>query len=492
MEDGRFVTSGSGGSRRPFVADAAFERLKELIIGRTGHFYYQDKDELLWERLGRRLHATGLRDTAAYLERLSDPVEGEAEWIALEAEITIGETFFFRYAEQFAALRDTVLPAIIEAKRESPRIRIWSAGCATGAEPYSVAILLRQVLGEETDHWRITILATDLNQTFLAAARRGQFGDWALRTIPVAERERDFTPVEGGRSWILKSQHRAMVRFERHNLRSLLNGTSPLEMSDFDLILCRNVLIYFHPDTATRIVRALSERLSEGGWLLVGHAEPSPAFRQFLTAVDLPGTVAFRQPPPPEPDDPPRAPAADARQTPPPPVPPGKDGLPQSRPRPAPAPLPPRPSTVPEAAPREDVPAGIDDVLAEVRSLANLGDLQRARRACSLGLQTDPTNAALHYYDGLVARALGDAVGAERAFRRVIYLQGNFIMGHYQLGLLLIEAGRGAAGRRAVANALRIALSLPDHAVLEEGDGLTAATFRAIARLHLTPPSGSR
>jgi chemotaxis protein methyltransferase CheR len=475
-------TGGSDGRRQPFLADVAFGQLKELLIHRTGHFYYQDKDELLWERLARRMHATGLRDTAAYLGHLSDPAAGEAEWQALEAEITVGETFFFRYAEQFAALRDTVLPAIIQAKRESRRIRIWSAGCATGAEPYSVAILLRRMLGdEEAERWRIGILGTDINQAFLGAARRGVFGNWVLRAVPPEERERDFLPVEDGRSWLLKPQHRAMVRFERHNLQSLLDGTSPLQMTDFDLILCRNVLIYFHPEAVPRMVRALGERLSGEGWLLVGHAEPNPAFRDFLSVVDLPGTVAYRR----AQASPVPQPAAVPEPVPPPPPPPTPPPAPPARAVGLPAPPPPPPPEI--RAPEQ--PA---DALARVRALADLGELQGAREACRTGLRDDPTQPALHYYDGLVSRALGDAAEAERGFRRAIYLQGNFAMAHYQLGLLLIEAGRGTAGRRAVANALRIAFALPGEAELEEGDGMTAAGFCAIARLHLSPGAGER
>lgn len=483
------VTPGDG-RRHSFLADAAFEQLKELIIRRTGHFYYQDKDGLLWERLVRRLRATGLNSTAEYLARLSDPIGGEVEWTALEAEITIGETFFFRYADQFAALRDAVLPAIMKARQESRRIRIWSAGCANGAEPYSVGILLRRMLGEEIDRWRISILGTDINEHSLEAARQGRFGNWALRAIPAEERESDFTPAPDRRSWLLKPQHRAMVRFERHNLLSLLDGTSPLQMSDFDLILCRNVLIYFHPETVPRIVRALGERLADDGWLLVGHAEPSPVFRDFLAAVDLPGTIAYRREPPapkeqaPDPPpDPPRFPFL-------PPAP--RVIAPPPRKASAEAPRPPTLRTVPEQAPAAPSTSVEADRLAAVRALADLGELDRAREACRAGLQADPTNAALHYYDGLIARALGDRLGAERAFRRAIYLQRKFLMAHYQLGLLLLESGRASAGRRAVANAMRLALGLPGQAVLEEGDGLTVAAFRGMARLHLAPRQGGK
>ena len=184
------------------LIDAGFPQLKSRIIERTGHFYYQDKDDLLWERVRKRLRATGLRGFDAISSLLGDPISGPAEWSRLEAEITIGETFFFRYAEQFAALRATILPEIVARKSATRRLRIWSAGCSTGAEAYSLAILVNEILGESLNDWRVSILGTDINDGFLKAARQAQFGKWALRSMPAPERERYFMPVStriGGR-----------------------------------------------------------------------------------------------------------------------------------------------------------------------------------------------------------------------------------------------------------------------------------------------------
>lgn len=475
------------GSRPDFIPDAEFERLKALLIARTGHFYYQDKDTLLWERLRRRLQRTGLRGCGAYLDRLADPLLGEAEWIALEAEITIGETFFFRYAEQFAALRGTILPEILGRRAPSRGLRIWSAGCASGAEPYSLAILLRRILGEELAEWRAYLLGTDLNEAVLQMARAGRYSRWALRGVPAEEVERDFLPQPGGRDWLLRPEHRAMVRFERHNLLSLLDGTSPLQINEFDLILCRNVLIYFHPDTVVRIVRALAERLAEGGWLLLGHAEPNPAFAEFLEVVNLAGTVAYRRPaaalrppeaaPPPPPPPPPSGPPPPPRVLPswPPP------------PRRAVPPPPPPPPAPPGAAAREDA----EVALRRVRQLADAGDLPAARAACETVLAQQPIRPAPHYYKGLIARGLGQPGEAERAFRDALYLKGDFPMAHYQLGLLLLDEGRQMAGRRALATAARLARELPAATPLEEGDGMTARQLRELVRLHLeAPPAG--
>ncbi|PHK95282.1 protein-glutamate methyltransferase [Pseudoroseomonas rhizosphaerae] len=471
----------------PFAAtllpDADFRALKAEIVARTGHHYYLDKDDLLWERVRRRLQATGLAGAGAYLARLRDLALGEAEWAALEAEVTIGETFFFRYAEQFAALGETILPALLEQARPEGRLRIWSAGCASGAEPYSVAILLGQLLGEALPDWRLSILGTDLNEAVLRAARQARFSRWALRTLSPEALQRDFIPSADGRHWLLRSRHRAMVRFERHNLLSLLDGSSPLQFTDYDLILCRNVLIYFHPDMVLRIVEALAERLREGGWLLLGHAEPNPEFARFLEVVNLPGTVAYRRrgaAPFAEP-----APGPMEAVAPPPPWPPGPAApLPPTVAPPPPAPRPAPPVPAPAEA-REAAGKPAPDWLERARAAADRGDLLVARQACEAGLAERPLDAALHYYEGLVQRGLGQRAAAGQAFRRALYLRGDFAMAHYQLGLLLLDEGEAAAGRRTLAVASRIAHALPPDREVEEGDGMTARALRETVRLYL-------
>jgi chemotaxis protein methyltransferase CheR len=465
-------------------ADAAFAELKAAIIARTGHFFYADKDDALVERIGRRLRETGAEDCAAYLAVLRDPLRGEAEWTALEAEITIGETFFFRYAEQFAALRERILPNLLERNAASRSLRIWSAGCATGAEAYSVAILLHEILGERLGGWRIRIIGSDINEAFLAAARRGRYSRWALRAVSEEEREQHFLASDQG-TWTLRPQYRGMASFERHNLLTLLDDTSPLQFTDFDLILCRNVLIYFHTDTVARVVEALGRCLVPGGWMLLGHSEPNPLFAATLDPIVLPGTAAYRSPGAGAgaPFAPPLAPLPDLpapwEPLPPPETPEPPPVAPQPRPVLRQAEAPP-----PAPVPASPAPPGVEGV----RRMADLGDMAQAADLCRAEVERDPLNPALHFYAGLIAQALGMPVDAEEAFRRALYLQQDFALAHYHLGLMLTETGRTAAGRRAVANAARIAAALPGDVEVQEGDGLRAGELAQIARLSLGSP----
>ncbi|MDG2529103.1 CheR family methyltransferase [Caulobacter endophyticus] len=453
------------------AADEPFQRLKRAVIARTGHHYYADKDEVLWDRVQRRLLATRDRDVSAYLKRLSGD-DGEAEWAALETEITIGETFFFRYAEQFTALRETILPDILERRAQDKRIRIWSAGCATGAEPYSIAILLSQMLGEAIGEWRISILGGDINAAFLETARKGQFGRWALRAVSDADRAQWFSETARN-TWTLKSAYRGLVRFERQNLLDLLGPAPPLELTEFDLILCRNVLIYFHHEVVEQLVGALGSRLAPDGWLLLGHAEPNPAFGKLLDVTQLPGTVAYR---PADPERPAQSsPSFEAFAAPEPE--PSSQHLaeaPSPRWRPAPIPTP-----VPSPAPP------VADLVESVRRLADAGDYLAAEAACRQALALAPEDPALHLHDGLVLQALGRPGPAEAAFKRALYLDRGFALAHYHLGLLLLDRGRSKAAARSLKTAAQIAGTVPPDTRLAHGAGLDAGQLRKSVRLLL-------
>ena len=208
----------------PGQAAACFARLKQAIIARTGHHYYADKDALLRDRLDRRLAATGCLAFPTTSRCSASPSPVPAEWQELEAEVTIGETFFFRHAEQFDALRDVILPGIIAHNAATRSLRIWSAGCAVGAEPYSVAILLERLLGDALRHWTIDIVGSDISQRALAQARDGRFSNWALRGMPEDRKAADFVPCEDRRHWRIIDRHRRRVRFRQHNLLSLLEA----------------------------------------------------------------------------------------------------------------------------------------------------------------------------------------------------------------------------------------------------------------------------
>ena len=437
-------------------ADDAFVRIREALIQRTGHSYYADKDRALRDRVRVRTAATGRAAMEDYAALLLGP-DGEAEWRALEDEITIGETYFFRYPDHFHALRTRILPNLLEQRKSTKRLRIWSIGCANGAEPYSVAIVLRELLGALLEDWRISLVGGDISERALALARRARYGKWALRTLGPEQRSRYFTTADD-KIWALRSEYRSLVRFERQNILDLLSDAPPLQWSEFDLILCRNLLIYFDPEMAQAAIAALRSRLADGGTLLLGHAESTlidnaafPIFPQ-VPAGPIPVTIAFEA-------------------------------------LPAPLGVPPIPKVVGPFAPAAAPPAvsslDLENGLERLRRHAEAGEHDDALQLSLALVDAYPTVAACHYHNAILHHDAGDAVAAEAGLRRALYLDRGFVVAHYRLALLLLGTGRRAAARRFLTNAIRLVAALPPDTVLFEGEGVTAGEFTTLARAQI-------
>lgn len=446
------------------AGDPAFQALKALVIERTGHHYYADKDEQLWERVVGRMAACGLSDPAAYLDRLA---AGEGEWRLLESAVTINETFFFRFAEQFDVLRRTLLPRLLREGEPEKRLRIWSVGCSTGAEPYSLAIILHDLLGEGLADWRVSITGTDIDEAALQTACSGRYSSWALRTLGGPERERLFD--REGAAYRLKARYRGLVRFEHHNMMTLLDPAAPLGFNGYDLILCRNVLIYFRHDVAARMAGALAERLAPRGHLLVGHAEAGPELARFAAPDEVNGVLTYRRL-----DAAPERPAASVVTVAPP--------LGLRRPAAPPRRVPPRRHVFRSSPPASAPDATLDEVRAALAS----GDAAAAVRMAEREVGATPREPAAHYLTALGALAVGEEARAEQGFRRALYLDTGFAMAHYLLGRHLLATGRVEEGRRALANAARAAASLDPEAELKEGDGMTAGALAAAVRVSLS------
>ncbi|GAA0444883.1 MULTISPECIES: CheR family methyltransferase [Sphingomonas] len=454
------------------VDDPAFAAIKARIVERTGHHYYVDKDDQLFEHVARRMAANGIDTLADYAARLADPNAAAAEWRALESAITINETFFFRFAEQFDVLRRCVLPKLLRERRAKRQLRVWSVGCSTGAEAHSVSILLRDLLGDAVSDWKIGITGTDIDDAAIAAAREARYTSWALRTLGEAERERLFDR-EGDR-WRLKARYRGLARFEHANMMALLDDDAPLQFSEFDIILCRNVLIYFRSDVAKQLVGTLVRRLAPSGLLFIGHAEPNPEFADVARPVLVDGVLAYARL-----DGPAELPAAAPAPPPslaslaPPPAAPVKAAPPVS---PPPQPAPPPPPTSP---PPKPAAAG------EVRTALSRGDASQALELAEQEALATPRDPVAHYLAALGALALGDGVRAERGFRSALYLDNGFAMAHYLLGRHLLAHGRDAEGNRALRNAARAAAGMANDVELPEGDGMTAGSLVAAVRATL-------
>jgi chemotaxis protein methyltransferase CheR len=440
------------------LLDPNFARMKQLLIEVTGLSYYADKDADLARRVHRRLAGLGEHSCSSYLELLRDSVRGRQELNALVEEITIGETYFFRHPEHFDALRNIVFPDLLRRNAKTRQIRIWCAGCAEGCEPYSLSILLKKELGHLLIGWDVTILGTDINLQYLTAARSGEFERWSLRST--AEELRDQCFVERDRKWILAPEYRAGVSFRFHNLAK--DPAPPGDPGPFDLIICRNVMIYFDPELMGTIVNRFHEGLPKGGWLLVGPSEPNMIHFHAFRATNAPGVTLYQRPA-----------ESDLMQEPS----EWRDAIPTM---PLAAPLFKEVEGPPASSSADHVPT-----LADLLDSANRGAWDDAARWGQSLIQFDSLNALAHLHYALVLEELGRLPESERSLRRALYLDRRSPLAHYHLGRLLRSRGELRQAERCFLNAIDLSAAKPGEEVLDAADGATALELMKLVQLEV-------
>lgn len=487
--------------------DPTYERFRALVLERSG-LHFAEKRRLDLERgLREALAQSGQEDWEGYFRLLQGSPTNGPLWEHLIAQVTVGETYFFRDRGQFEALRQHVLPGIIARRRPLARqLRIWSAGCASGEEPYSLAILLREMLPDIED-WSLTILATDINRDSLERARAGRYGDWSFREEGwEGLRARYFTRRD--KVWEIDDSVRRMVTWSYLNLvedsyPSLTNNTVA-----FDLILCRNVTMYFTPELIRQVVGRLYEALVDEGWLVVGASELSPTTYTRFQAHTFPGAILYQKGgspmrydlswlaaaervPAPAPVQPaPPAPGAFA-----PAAVPRPDSRAVERKAPPAAAAPPQKGPVPDPCAEalaalergqsqealehlrqllEKEPRCARGYLLVARIRANAGLWDEARRWCERALELDPLLTEAHFLLALVHSQEGQAEEALAAMKRVVYLERDAALGHYCLANLYRERGDAARARKSLTNAAHLLEKLSPETPIPWSDGMTA------------------
>ncbi len=245
------------------------EELVQLVAQRIGLRITDDaRDRFLAILRERAAHLgyTSLKDYRTFLVG-SPAIE---EWEVLARAFTSTETFFFRDHGQFDLLRFHLMPELIAQQSSAKTLRLWSAGCSSGEEAYSLAMLVDMLLPQR-EGWNILILGTDIDSKAIAKAQRGRYGEWSFRMFP-AELQQRYFHLEG-KQWILEERIRSMVTFRVSNLVSEPFPDSNSELHDMALILCRNVFIYFEPAAVFAVATKFAETLRVGGYLLTAHTE---------------------------------------------------------------------------------------------------------------------------------------------------------------------------------------------------------------------------
>jgi len=450
----------------PLLSDEQFRRFRDLIARRSGIYIHAEDREALRGHLLARMGQSGTTSFADYFRRLRPSPEG-GEFQALLDLITIQETYFFRDQAQFMALKRYVLPDLLKARSETGQpLRFWSAGCSTGEEPYTIAMVLAESLagaGCPPPY----ILATDVSEGALARARQGIYGERSLRSTPAQYRERFFTPA--GETYILNGAIKGLVEFRPFNLMR-----TPYPAADgrgWDVIFCRNVTIYFKPETTKTVVRRFYETLREGGYLFTGFSESLRYLSRDFHTIQVGGIFLYQRS---------AAGCGGARK---PRTRPGR-GCPASALAPQR-----RPGLRAESAneaesgsgqevharARELVDAGQPDeagqllapeleypsppkkaLLLQAEILLNQGCAAEAAVFCEKVIRREPLSVAGHYLLGIIYRTLEDEDRAVEMFRRVVYLRPEHALARFHLGELYARRNDREAARREYATALRL------------------------------------
>lgn len=455
---------------RQTLSDPLLAALSALLAARIGLHFPKERWGDLERGIAAAAAAFGLPDAASCAQRLLSTPLTHREIEILASHLTVGETYFFRETNSLDAFEQHILPALMNARAHNTRrLRIWCAGCCTGEEPYSIAMLLDRLIPDH-ETWHITLLATDINPLFLRKAAEGEYGNWSFRTTPDWIRARYFQQKRNGR-YELHPRIRKKVTFSYLNLAedvypSLSNNTNAM-----DVIFCRNVLMYFTAERVGAVVERLHRSLVDGGWLIVSPAETSSALFSRFTSVAFSGATLYRKP---AHADAPRfvnrvpVPAAEPQ-----PWRPSQPALPKAAavqsPMPAPAP---EPQTV--------VLHGAGTPAQAARDCANQGRLDEAAAWCRKAIAADKLNPAGYYLLATVQQEQEQSAAAMQSLQRALYLDPDFVLAHFALGNLCRSQGRQREAKRHFEQAQTLLRAhLPDE-ILPESEGLSAGRLGEI------------
>jgi chemotaxis protein methyltransferase CheR len=277
------------------LADPELVKIRDLLYRVSGIYQTETKFNLLAARCRRRMQSLSATSFAEYFLRLTASTDVNDEIRLLLNEITIGETYFFRSAPQINALTKVVFPEVVARKADAAvkRIRLWSAGCSTGEEPYTMAILSRHYLSPQHQGWNLEVAATDLNDKSLLKCGSGVYDDYAVRKIAPDIRREYF--VADGPAFKVSDGLRSLVSFARLNFE---DQHAMQAMQGFDIIVCCNVLIYFDDVSKQRAVSHFFRALLPGGHFFVGDCESLYRIPNDFRLVHFPDVTAYRKPVP--------------------------------------------------------------------------------------------------------------------------------------------------------------------------------------------------
>jgi chemotaxis protein methyltransferase CheR len=495
------------------LQDKPLAQLSDLVASRLGLHFPQER----WNDLERGTRSAaqdcGLADDVeGFIGRLLSSLSTQPEWEILASHLTVGETYFFREKHSLDVFEQRIVPELMRTRNGLDRqLKIWSAGCATGEEPYSIAILLSKIIPNLKD-WKITLLATDLNTHSLRKASEGIYTDWSFRDTPSWVKSKYFKAAPGGR-WAIDPAIKKMVTFAHLNLvedvyPALLNSTDAL-----DVILCRNVLMYLTPEAMKKVIHQFYKALADGSWLIVSPTETSHVLFSEFASVNVAGATLYCKGSAPgqqlplhpfsyvqhevTPDVQSPEPKTERRES-------IEASLLEV------SPGPPNDNSNPDIAAsslsydqalelyqlgrykdaaRElatlvcQNPNDTQATLLLARVYANQGKLTTALACCEKAIASDKMSASAYYLRATILQEQDSPQEAIESLRRAVYVDPRFTLGYFTLGNLALQHGKRKESEKHFENALLLLAGYGPEETVPESEGLSAGRLREMIAL---------
>ncbi len=273
------------------IGDSEFENLRDFIYAQCGIFIADNRKYLLENRLGNRLKNLNLKNFDEYYNFLRFDGNRAREMKKLFEVITTNETSFYRNPPQLRVFQEQVLSEVLAGCRmNGKKLRIWSAGCSTGEEPYTISMILHELLKAQIGSWDIKITANDLSERVLESARKGVYNDYTLRTTPKDIAQRYFDMDNGTNT--IKPEVKKLVSFGQINLKDKAQ-IKRIERSQ--IVFCRNVIIYFDDEMKKRVINSYYDNLLPGGYLIIGHSESLHNITRAFKPIHFPGAIIYKK-----------------------------------------------------------------------------------------------------------------------------------------------------------------------------------------------------
>ena len=474
------------------INETELSRVREVLAASMGLYFPMDRMDMLSHNLTLAAGEFGFQHINEFIQWLISTNLKKDQIEILASYLTISETFFWREPQVFSALTDFILPDLIASKKNGDRnIRIWSAGCSSGEEAYSLAIALHKAIPDIKD-WNILILATDINPKVLNKAVSGIYSRWSFRNCPPWLKT-DYFHTIGSDNFEIIPEIKNMVTFANLNLTE---DVFPLQFNNtyaMDIIFCRNVLMYFTDEWISKISQNIFHSLTKNGWFVVSSCELSSQVFPHFNSVNFPGAIFYRKSKKGILSSI-KVPSIDFI---------GQVDFPKLADRPVSAEtvlhntnlasdtlfnfskltIATEQENATTYIPESEVTSETEPVnitISKIRVLANQGHLPEALSLCNDEIAVDKLSIGLYFLRASILQELDNPIEAIASLKQAIYLDPNFIMGHFALGNLFIKQGKPKNSKRHFNNVLDLLSTLNNEDILSETDGLSVKHLREI------------